>query len=253
MCKQGMSICARPAGRSGDGSSPGLSQFNRQAGDGPSPLRNMGRSRGWAAPLLGPTLTSGGDGERQPSRFQILGDDEQGVRLRLRLGFGIRYPRIRRRVVYPTILLKYWVGTSLAVLVLGSCSKVSYQPSPEVTSLGKIEVTARLSQIIGEFPPNNLYDYVYVMKYQVLKVHRGQVEGQEIYVGHYNPLKPRAQAADKFSGKIGGNVYRFQAGDVHRLALDKPLDLFYMGGIIDKFFKEPGTRYWAIWTERSPE
>ena len=57
------------------------------------------------------------------------------------------------------------------------------------------------------------------MKYHVLKVHRGTVEGENIFVGHYNPLKPRAAAQDKFSGKVGGNVEQFQVGDVHRMAL----------------------------------
>lgn len=140
-----------------------------------------------------------------------------------------------------------------AALGLVSCGPNAGSPSSQVTTLGKVEVTARLSQIVGEFPPNKLYDYVYVMKYHVIQVHRGQVEGQDILVGHYNPLKPRATVADKFSGAIGGNADRFQVGDVHRMALDAPLDQLYMGGIIDKHFKEPGPRYWAIWTERAQE
>ena len=134
-----------------------------------------------------------------------------------------------------------------------SCGPSGGAPSAEVTSLGKTEVTARLLEILGTFPPNDLYDYAYVMKYRVIKSHRGQVEGQDIYVAHYNPLKPRAGAADKFSGKLGGNVARFQVGDVHRMALEYPLDEFYMGGIIDKHLKESGTRYWALWTERARE
>jgi hypothetical protein len=152
--------------------------------------------------------------------------------------------------------MKYrWIVAALELLtttlLFVACGKSASQPSAEVTSLGKIEVTARLIQVIGEFPPNKLYDYVYVMRYQVLKVHRGEVKGQEILVGHYNPLKPRATVADRFSGKIGGNVERFQVGYVHRMALDAPLDECYMGGIIDKHFNEPGARYWAIWTERA--
>lgn len=131
--------------------------------------------------------------------------------------------------------------------ILAACSRA---PSPEVQSLGSLEVTARLSEIFGQFPPNKLYDYVYVMKYQVQEVHRGTLEAKEIFVGHYDPLKPRSKAADKFSGKIGGNVDRFQVGDVHRLALDGPLDAVYMGALIDKHLKEPGTRYYALWTDR---
>ena len=126
-------------------------------------------------------------------------------------------------------------------------------PSPELAANGDTEVTAKLTAIGGDFPPNKLYDYMYVMKYHVLKVHRGKVEGEEIFVGHYNPLKPRAAAEDKYSGKVGGNVDRFQVGDVHRMALEAPLDEFFMGGIIDKHIKEKGTRYRAIWTDRASE
>ena len=126
-------------------------------------------------------------------------------------------------------------------------------PSPELAANGDVEVTAKLVAIGGDFPSNSLYDYVYVMKYHVLKVHRGKVDDADIFVGQYNPLKPRAAAQDKFSGKVGGNVERFQVGDVHRMALEAPLDELYMGGIIDKHINEKGTRYRAIWTDRGSE
>jgi len=136
---------------------------------------------------------------------------------------------------------------------LVSCSKNRGAPSPELAANGDLEVTAKLVSIGGEFPSNKLYDYVYVMKYHVLKVHRGTVADADIFVGHYNPLKPRAAAQDKFSGKVGGNGERFQVGDVHRMALEAPLDEHYMGGIIDKHILEKGTRYRAIWTDRDGE
>jgi hypothetical protein len=135
-------------------------------------------------------------------------------------------------------------------VLLAACSGDA-GPSREVTALGTVEVTARLVQVLGKFMPNDNYDYVHVMKYEVLQVHRGEVQGKEIFVGHYNPLKPRARAADRFVEKIGGNVDRFQVGDVHRMALESPLDDIYMGGVIDKHFEEKGTRYWAVWTDRA--
>ena len=58
----------------------------------------------------------------------------------------------------------------------------------------------------------------------------------EILVAHYNPLKPRDQAQDDVSGKVGGHVTSFRAGDVHRMALESPVDQFWMGGIVDKYF-----------------
>jgi hypothetical protein len=142
------------------------------------------------------------------------------------------------------------------LIILCAASMVSCgrnAPSPELATLGDTEVTAKLTSIGGAFPPNKLYDYMYVMKYHVLKVHRGKVDGEDIYVGHYNPLKPRAAAMDKYSGMVGGNVDRFQVEDVHHMALEQELDELYMGGIIDKHLKEKGTRYRAIWTDRASE
>ena len=118
-----------------------------------------------------------------------------------------------------------------------------------VTTLGSAEVTAQLLPIPGEFPPNDLYNYAYVLKYRVLLAHRGQIQqGEEILVAHYNPLKPRSSAQDEISGKVGGNLERFKAGDVHRMALEAPLDQHWMGGVIDKYFEQKAPRYWAVWT-----
>jgi hypothetical protein len=109
-------------------------------------------------------------------------------------------------------------------------------------------VTARLVEIPGVFPPNKLYDYMYVLKYQVVKVHRGEVAGEYIFIAHYNPLKARSAAADKFVKDVGGNVDRFEVGRTHRMALEPSLET-YMGGIIDKYFGQPGVRYRALWTD----
>jgi len=135
-----------------------------------------------------------------------------------------------------------------AAALMISCGSQTAPVSPELTALGTLEVTAELAAIPGAFPPNDMYDYAYVLKYRVLKVHRGQAPGGEIFVAHYNPLKPRSAVADDKSGKIGGQVELFRAGDVHRMALDQPVDQFFMGGIIDKYFGQPGVRYWAMWT-----
>ena len=63
---------------------------------------------------------------------------------------------------------------------------------PKVTTMGTIEVTAKLVDIPGTFPPNDMYDYAYVMKYEIVQVHRGEASGT-IFVGQYNPLKKRAE------------------------------------------------------------
>lgn len=134
-------------------------------------------------------------------------------------------------------------------LLVSSCSpKAPSAVDHEVTTLGTTEVTARLVEIPGPFPPNDLYNYAYVFRYRVLQVHRGKVEGNEILVAQYNPLKPRASVQDDGSGKVGGNLQSFRAGDVHRMALEAPVDQYWMGGIIDKYFNQSGVRYWAAWT-----
>jgi hypothetical protein len=141
------------------------------------------------------------------------------------------------------------------ILVITCCLSCRQQKDsgadPKVTTLGSVEVTAQLVEIRGTFPPNNLYDYVYVLKYRVLETHRGKVDGETILVGQYNPLKPRAEAADARSGAIGGNVKKFAPGDVQRMALEVPLDDSYMGPIINKYHGEDKSPlYWAVWTNR---
>lgn len=130
-------------------------------------------------------------------------------------------------------------------------SKIASGVDEEVTSLGTVEVTAELVQIEGELVDRPLYDYVFIFKYKVLEVHRGKINSEYIYVGHYNPLKARSEVSDANSGKIGGDVKTFQGGDVHRMALDTPLDDFYMGGIVNRYFEEiEGAPYWALWTNQ---
>jgi len=120
-----------------------------------------------------------------------------------------------------------------------------------MSTKGTIEVTAQLSDIPEPFPDLPLYDYAYVLKYKLEAVHRGKVDAETIYVGHYNPLKPRAEVADVRVKEIGGTLKRFQGGEVHRMALEVPIDDYYMGGIINKYFKDmTGPIYWAVWTNR---
>ena len=138
----------------------------------------------------------------------------------------------------------------LALLLSASCAKkADTGADADVTTRGSIEVTARLEEIRGELIDDPMYDYAHVMKYKVLQVHRGQVDTETIYVGHYNPAEPRAGVADARVQEIGGNVRQFRVGDIHRMALEVPIDDYYMGGIINKYFGEVDDPiYWAIWT-----
>lgn len=121
----------------------------------------------------------------------------------------------------------------------------------QVTTRGTVEVTARLVEIPeGTIFQRDLYDYATILKYEVVASRRGTLaKGAAIYVGHYNPWKPRAEAADKRVKDIGGDLRAFRAGALHRMALETPMDDHFMGGIVDKYFgKREGSAYWAVWT-----
>lgn len=147
-----------------------------------------------------------------------------------------------RRVAPAALLLA-------ASLLAVSCNSPDEGKDEKVTTLGTVEVTAKLVEIRGEPKPDPMYNYAYVMKYRVLEVHRGKVDRDDIYVAHYNPYKPRGKAADFAHGNVGGRAKKIRAGDIHRMALDVPVEEFYMGGVINKYFGEDtGPIYWAAWT-----
>jgi hypothetical protein len=153
-----------------------------------------------------------------------------------------------RQLLWRTILV-------LSCLTGLSCARkptapAGATPDPELAKKGSIEVTAKLVEIPeGAIFKPELYNYATVLKYQMVQVHRGKVEGDTIYVGHYNPFKPRAEAADSHVPEVGGNLKSFRAGQVHRMALEEPIDDYYMGGIVNKYFgQQTGPIYWAVWT-----
>ena len=144
-----------------------------------------------------------------------------------------------------------WTLILMSAMLVSCGQKQAAARDSKVSSMGSIEVTAELEEIRGEFVNKANYDYAFVMKYKVLEVHRGEIEGDTIYVGHYNPEKARAEVADARVPDIGGSLKRFHAGEVHRMALEAPIDDYYMGGIINRYFEEyKGPIHWAVWTDR---
>ncbi|MBN2309997.1 MAG: hypothetical protein JXR94_13575 [Candidatus Hydrogenedentes bacterium] len=146
-----------------------------------------------------------------------------------------------------------WIAPVLIAFVAASCGgPPDTGEDAHVTTMGTAEVTAELVDLGGELIDRPMYDYAHVMKYRILKVHRGEFDGDTLYVAHYNPVKARADVADARVPEIGGSLKSFCVGDIHRMALEAPMDDFYMGGIINGFFDEwKGTIYWAVWTNRS--
>jgi hypothetical protein len=121
----------------------------------------------------------------------------------------------------------------------------------ELAKRGSIEVTAKLVEVPeGAIFQRELYNYATVLKYQVLEVHRGKVRGQIIYVGHYNPFKPRSEAADRRVQDVGGNLKAFRAGQVHRMALLESMVDHFRGGVLNKYSEDDTDPiYWAVWTD----
>jgi hypothetical protein len=126
---------------------------------------------------------------------------------------------------------------------------------PHLSTMGTVEVTARLVEIPeGAIFKRDLYNYATILKYEIVTVHRGQTYAHTIFVGHYNPWKPRAEAPDNRVRDIGGDLRQFRAGQVHRMAMQVPIDDYFMGGIVNKYFgQDTGPLYWAVWTNLADE
>jgi hypothetical protein len=107
-------------------------------------------------------------------------------------------------------------------------------------------IIARCIEIPGKFASNDLYNYVYIMKYRVMKVVRGAYSGQEILVGHYNPLIPRQRIKDKMAPFARGNVARFETGVKHRLTLITPIERVWNDAVEDDYVDSDLDKYYAL-------
>lgn len=108
-----------------------------------------------------------------------------------------------------------------------------------------VTVEARLTEIPGKMPSNDLYSYVYVFKYKVQKVISGKLDAKEILVGVYNPLIARGKVKDKMADKSKGNVGEFKAKTKHTLKI-VPLEGNWDGAVEDEYFDDESPRYLAI-------
>lgn len=114
---------------------------------------------------------------------------------------------------------------------------------------GELVVVATLQAYAGTFPANDLYKYVFVMKYTVDSVVEGSFAPKEILVGHYDPRTPRNAIADDQKGKVGGDVDGFHAGDRHYLVL-RPMDSSWTGAVEDEFYQDKSPRWFAAWASK---
>lgn len=133
------------------------------------------------------------------------------------------------------LVLVMSVAMLLALEKPAQCKKTS----------GKFEVTAKLVKIPGKFPPDELYDYAFVMQYKVVE---GKLKGKKVFVAHYKPRRARAKIKDKMKKYVGGKLKRFKEGDLHKLVLAPKMRKIWKGDIIDEFFAtdRKSKRYWCL-------
>jgi len=108
-----------------------------------------------------------------------------------------------------------------------------------------LSVTAKLVEIPSKFPDDDLYDYAYVMRYQVTG---GPMDGQSILVAHYKPRQARSAIKDKMKTIVSGKVRTFHQGDVHKLQLTPNLKSIWKGALVDEFAAtdRKSIRYFAL-------
>jgi hypothetical protein len=121
-------------------------------------------------------------------------------------------------------------------------------PAAAAAPAGQLTVTAKLVEIPGKFPDDELYDYAYVMRYVVVG---GPMDKQPIFVAHYKPKQPRAAIKDKMKSVVSGKVRTFHQGDVHKLQLTGDLKSVWKGALVDEFsaVDRKSTRYFALVTD----
>jgi hypothetical protein len=107
-------------------------------------------------------------------------------------------------------------------------------------------VIARITEIPGKFASNDLYNYVYIMKYRVLSVVKGAYKPQEILVGQYNPLIPRAQIKDAMKKNVAGTVEKFEVGGKQKLWLVTPIEKVWKDAVDDEYSDSDLGKYYAV-------
>lgn len=154
-----------------------------------------------------------------------------------------------------------WRGLAVILLIAAGIGFLAHRvetgEDERVTKLGRVEVTARLVERPEQFPQLGAYRYTYVLKYEVVTVHRQDPEkkyrlrpGDLVFVGHYKPWLPRSQIRDADWGNdpLGGKLDQFVVGEGHRMALDYELQDLAPSGALDYCYPPNTNRFFALWT-----
>ena len=142
----------------------------------------------------------------------------------------------------------------MRVFVLGAAALLFLAARGEAKESAQedpFKVTAKLIKIPGNFPPDDLYDYAYVMKYQVLG---GRLDQQILLVAHYKPRRARSAISDKMKKHVSGRLTRFKENDVHELTLTAKLKSIWRGALVDELFAtdRKSVRYWCLRVDPKP-
>lgn len=134
------------------------------------------------------------------------------------------------------------IGMSGAFGAAHGFAEPSAAPAPAAEV---ISVTAKLVEIPSSLPPDDLYDYAYVMRYEVIG---GPLDKSSILVAHYKPRQPRSKIKDKMKSQVAGKLRSFVVGDVHKLKLASDLKKIWKGPLVDEFAAtdRKSTRYWCL-------
>jgi hypothetical protein len=118
-------------------------------------------------------------------------------------------------------------------------------PAARADDAGVVSVTAKLIEIPSKPPPDDLYDYAYVMRYEVIG---GPLDKTSILVAHYKPLIARSKIRDKMKPYAAGKLRSFVQGDVHKLKLSPELKKIWKGALVDDFAAtdRKSIRYWCL-------
>jgi hypothetical protein len=149
-----------------------------------------------------------------------------------------RYPaRVERTMRLPLFSVFAFVLFCLAVFAGPA------RAEPEAA--GVVTVTAKLVEIPSKPPPDELYDYAFVMRYEVIG---GPLDKQSIFVAHYKPTLPRSKIKGKMKEFVGGKLRSFIQGDTHKLKLSPDLKKIWKGALIDDFSAtdRKSIRYWCL-------
>ncbi len=153
-----------------------------------------------------------------------------------------------KNIAISVMVVLFSLSLALGQSVAPAASPVSHAASKSTQKKDQdtLIVLARITEIPGAFPSNDLYNYVYIMKYRVIKVLRGTYKGQEILVGHYNPLIPRRQIKDRMRPLVGGDVVKFEKGARQRLVLVMPIEKVWKDAVEDNYPDSDLNKYYAL-------